>query len=243
MGLDLDAFSKEAKARYIETGRQFSSEQTLKQANRTFKALAKHGEALKPFGFIPRDGERLKDALDMLKGIVDARHGTRTSKKGATRDAQKIITEGLRTREQVRAALNGAEQDLLDQGATEAHTALQVALESTSQGTDVIRPLAVQLKTLAGAVGLEAVKPLVIERVGEPFIEALQARIGELDALASERDALSPGTPEVTERLDLLDGIIVSIARRARTCAESASKALSEPSILTAFALDKLYKA
>jgi hypothetical protein len=51
------------------------------------------------------------------------------------------------------------------------------------------------------------------------------------------------GTPEETQRLDQIDGIIIDICRRARDAAVAASKHLGDPAILKAFKLDKLYAA
>ena len=49
------------------------------------------------------------------------------------------------------------------------------------------------------------------------------------------------GTPEETDKLDLVDGIIVGLTRSAREAAAAASKALGEPAIKAAFRLDQLY--
>ncbi|MDI1429891.1 hypothetical protein [Polyangium sorediatum] len=42
------------------------------------------------------------------------------------------------------------------------------------------------------------------------------------------------------ETLDLLDGIIVSLARTAREAAEAAARELGEPAVATAFELSAL---
>ncbi len=49
------------------------------------------------------------------------------------------------------------------------------------------------------------------------------------------------GTPEATQRIDHIDGIIIAICRRGRDAAEAASKDRGDPAILKAFKLDKLY--
>ena len=49
------------------------------------------------------------------------------------------------------------------------------------------------------------------------------------------------GTPEETQRLNQIDGIIIDICRRSRDAAKAASKDRGDPAILKAFKLDKLY--
>jgi hypothetical protein len=50
------------------------------------------------------------------------------------------------------------------------------------------------------------------------------------------------GTLAETEKLDLIDGIIVSLVRMAQKAGDAAAKELGEPSIATAFELSVLYK-
>ncbi|MDI3290893.1 hypothetical protein [Polyangium sp. 15x6] len=60
--------------------------------------------------------------------------------------------------------------------------------------------------------------------------------------VAAKAKAEPKGTPVETETLDLIDGIIVSLARTAREAAEAAARELGEPAIATAFELSALYK-
>jgi hypothetical protein len=58
---------------------------------------------------------------------------------------------------------------------------------------------------------------------------------------ASQTTAAPRGTPQETEQLDLLDGIILSLVRSAREAADAASKALGEPALVAEFELTELY--
>ena len=49
------------------------------------------------------------------------------------------------------------------------------------------------------------------------------------------------GTPEATERLDLIDGIILELVRQAQKAADVAGKELGEPALAKVFALTALY--
>jgi hypothetical protein len=77
-------------------------------------------------------------------------------------------------------------------------------------------------------------------RGGPKAITDLAAHAGALRA-AAQTSSVGPGTPEQTERLNLIDGIILELVREARAAADSAGKALGEPSLVTAFALTELY--
>jgi hypothetical protein len=68
----------------------------------------------------------------------------------------------------------------------------------------------------------------------------LAARAASLRA-ADPASAGARGTPEHTEHLDLIDGIILELVRGAREAAEGASKELGEPALLSAFSLSELY--
>jgi hypothetical protein len=142
-----------------------------------------------------------------------------------------------------RSVLNTAGRILLKQSQTAAFNVVQVVLDATADSEKQGEELAKQLDQLGAA--LDAAK--------EPIIAAAAASCGGpethaalTNAGAAIRDALKKkptvlGTPEETQRIDLIDGVIIDICRRARDAAESASKESGDPALLKAFKLDKLY--
>src|SRR5262245_28932932 len=81
MALDLSKVPAVARERYVEMGKRFSSELTLNQANHTLNGLADHGKTLAGFGFSKGDGERLKDARDLLVQAGVGREQERSERK------------------------------------------------------------------------------------------------------------------------------------------------------------------
>jgi hypothetical protein len=79
-------------------------------------------------------------------------------------------------------------------------------------------------------------------RGGDKAVADLTARAAAVRA-AAEGLSAPRGTPQETEKLDLLDGIIVELARAASEAAKAASKELGEPAMATAFELRELYGA
>ena len=79
------------------------------------------------------------------------------------------------------------------------------------------------------------------DRGGPKAVTDLEAGAKALrDAAKVKAEPL--GTPVETETLDLIDGMIASLARTAKDAADAAARELSEPSIATAFEPSALYR-
>ncbi|TKD03986.1 hypothetical protein [Polyangium fumosum] len=118
-----------------------------------------------------------------------------------------------------RSVLAGAKRVLLLSGNIEAVHRIEVLLERESAAAE-------------DAEGLE-------KRGGPQAALDLDAKATALRDAAKAK-AEPRGTPVETETLDLLDGIIVSLARTAREAAEAAARELGEPAVATAFELSAL---
>lgn len=241
MGLDLKAISPEARAAFIKDGERFGSEDTLDQANQTLNAYAIHGTKLTDYGFASDDATELQDARDALIGAGVGREAKRTSKKidtaalsAATRDAQ-----GTRLR--ARSVLNGAKRVMLALGNIAAVQKIESLLERDSVAAEDAEGLAQQLDALQGTLKDSVIANAAQNRGGPKVVLDLEAHARALRD-AAKLKAEPRGTPVETETLDLIDGVIVSLARMAREAAEAAARDLSEPAMATAFELSALYK-
>jgi hypothetical protein len=243
MSLDLDSIPAATRAKQIKLGRQFSSPDTLAQANHTLNALGSYGDAVAADGFIADDTARLTDARDLLIAAGVGREAARTGKKVTNKQRAEAVAEGKKLRRRGRAILENVEAALMespDPAAADAVPSIKATLESThTAGTDAEK-LATQLDQLVATLKLPGVKNEAAKRGGAEAVTDLTAGAAALRE-TDEEGALPAGTPAETERLDHLDGIIVGLTRRARNAARSTAARLGKPAIAAAFELDKLY--
>lgn len=243
MPLDLSTLSPKARAEYIRIGRQYGSTDTLAQANQTLAGLGKYAPELVRHGFSLGDGGRLEGARD---GLIDAGVG-RTEKVGSRKVTSHsyvdALAHGKHKREDARSILDNTQRALSESNQASAEAGvkiIKVALQQTrSAGADGEK-LAGQLDTLRTALGDADVLGEVADRGGPEAAQDLQIAADALRAASKER-AGAPGTPAETEQLNLLDGIIVGLARGARKAARAAAKRLGTPALMADFELTKLY--
>ncbi len=241
--LDLDAISSRAREGYIDLGTRFSSTSTFKQASRTLAALAEHGELLADHGFSQQDGVKLGDARDMLEEAGVGREAAITDRKTTSKKYVEAVKIGKQVRAQGISILGGAQDDLNERGGEDdlkAANAIQAVLEQTSLSGTSAQRLAEQNTLLLNVLAREGVAEVANARNGAAIVAMLQKSVERLRKVARER-VFTPGTPEHTQLLDLLDGVIINLARRARKAARSAAKAKGDPAIAEAFKLSDLY--
>ena len=243
MPIDLSTLSPHARAEYIRIGRQYGSTDTLAQANQTLTGLVKYAPELTRHGFSLGDGTRLEGARDgLIEAGVDrsGKVGTRKVTSHAYVDA---LAHGKAKREDARSILDNAKRALserVDATAAAGVNVIKAALQQTrSAGADGDK-LAGHLDTLRLALGDPNVLVEVSGRGGLDAGIDLQIAADTLRAASKER-AGAPGTPAETELLNLLDGIIVGLARGARKAARAAAKRLGMPALMADFELTKLY--
>ncbi|MFO0759116.1 MAG: hypothetical protein U0359_21670 [Byssovorax sp.] len=243
MAIDLDTIPAITRAQQIKLGRQFSSNDTLAQANQTLNALESYGDLLVPDGFIAADTARLTDARDMLITAGVGRETARAGKKVTNGLYTEAMAEGKILRRRGRAVLENVEGALQESAAPDAQEAVQ-KIKATLLGTQAAgadaEALATQLDQLAATLKAPGIKAEAAKRGGAQAAADLLAGSAKLRA-SDEQSAVPAGTPAHTQLLDHLDGIIVGLVRRARKAARSAAARLGNPAIAAAFELDKLY--
>jgi len=243
MSLDLSTLSPSARTSYLVLGRQYSSNDTLDQAIQTLQGLAAHGADLVPHGFSAADAAQLQEARDAISAATVGRITARGGKKVTNATYLAALQSGKATRDSARAVLLGARRtlhDLGDAASLEGVKIIDAALAQTRAAGGDGEKLASQLDTLRAAFGNAAVTSAAALRGGPAAVAELEGSATTLRSAAVGR-TVSPGTPAETEHLDVLDGLIVTLARQARRAARAAAKRLGKPAIATAFELTHLY--
>jgi len=241
MALDLNDISPEARAIFIKDGGRWSSEDTLEQAHLTLNGYKTHGEKLAAFGFTQDDATELEGARDALIEAGVGREAKRTSKKIDTAAHAAALRDGQLVRVRSRSVLSAARRALLRTGKTEHVQKIDALLERESVMAEDAEGLAKQLDALQALLKDTDVEAVAKTRGGPQAVADLEARAKALRE-AGQAKAAPRGTPVETEKLDLIDGIIVSLTRSAREAADAAARELAEPAIGAAFELAGLYK-
>jgi hypothetical protein len=240
MTIDVSTISAQAKARYIETGKHFSSEDTLAQGDATIGALNMHGTALEAYGFGPKDQAKLVDARDALlaAGVV-----RKSAQAGATQQRTtkaKAVRDGKTDRAGARSVLIGARRDLHESCAPEAAAAvatIDACLAKTSSSGGSQAELGKQLSLLRETLENPVIAAATADRGGPAAVAGLTSAIQKVEGTTATPKR---GTPEQTERLDLFDGIICELTRAARKAARVAARKAGTPALAHAFALTHL---
>jgi hypothetical protein len=245
MTIDLEKIPKTRRLKLIQVGEQFGSQDTLDQANQTLDAYEKYAPLLKISGFGAKHAAELTDARDGLVTAGVGREAAKGKKKITGEAYVAAYSQATTARLHARAVLAGVKEDLEASEEAEAAEAARIAsaaLRQTRAAAKKAEPLVQQLALLVGGLKNETVAKEAADQGGPEALTALEASIAALRK-ADQEDVGVRGTPVETEKLDLLDGIIVQQVRRARRAALAASKRLGNPALVEAFKLDKLYRS
>lgn len=243
MAFDFSLISPQARADYIRIGRSFGSRDTLAQANDILHALETHGADLVPFGFSQGDAKQLIVLRNELEAAGVGRSLAEASKKTTSQTYLQAVGEGKQARMVARSVLSNIERALYQQGAPANELALRelrVVLGKTQSAGADDEALARQLELIADALRHPVIAAEGNERGARPALRDVELAIGRLREAARARIS-KPGTPAETEKLDLIDGLIVSLVRSARRAARLAAVRHGSPALAKAFELSKLY--
>lgn len=241
MTLDLSQIPAHARALLIKDGENFSSNDTLEQANKTLNAFDLHGNKLAPYGFVADDAAELKDARDALIGAGVSRDSKRHSKRIDTAAYQSAVQDGMQVRTRAIAIAASTKRVLLRADKKDAVHKIDTLLKHESEAAGQADLLAKQLDGLQALFSDADIADAAKSRGAPQLVLDLQGIAANLRAVC-ESKAEPRGTPLETATLDLIDGIIVSLVRAARKASKAASKGLGDPSIATAFELSSLYR-
>jgi hypothetical protein len=244
---EIDAYHKSLPADVLEElqelGRQFSSDDTIKQGDLTLNGLDQYAGELAEHGFTAEDVAALRLNHSRLSLAVTSRTGAQAGRK-STNAALLVAMKGAKVRRRsLRSLVQGAPQKLRTvntEASRKAATEVTSVLAQTSAAGADPKKVAGQIDLLVGLLE----NPEVRAVVGAEQADAKAARGREAAVAvraASSAQAAPLGTPEETRRMDLLDGAIVILCRRARAAARSAAEELGNPAIAKAFELVGLY--
>jgi hypothetical protein len=242
MPLVISLLSSRARERYLAIGRRYASGDTLAQAHKTLAAHDKYGALILPYGWGMGDAGRLGEARDQLHArkvdhnqATNDRRVVRTSRTTARRDAR---SERLCSRSVLTLALG----TLIEDDELAAADRVEAALEQTSADPDDDQGLVEQLDTLGGVLADPLVAKAIEDRGGEAIARRRTDAHTALMSSMRQRGA-TPEISAVADERDILDGIIVSLARAARNASRIAARHLGQPAIEVAFRLTHLSRS
>jgi hypothetical protein len=239
MAFDMKTLAARARERYLVIGRRYTTAAVLAQANKILRALETYAAQLARHGFGPRDHGRLRDGRDALLAYETGRSQDATERK-LTSQSNDAIAQGAReARHGSRAVLAVAGDEALELGADLVFKRIDTVLDQTSVQPDEDVQLLDQLEVLHAVLIVPDVADLVVDRGGPETLSELITARGELTTLVNERSDRATD-PATADDRDVVDGYVVTLARRARAASRIAARRLGQPAIAEAFKLTHL---
>lgn len=238
MPIDISAMSPQAREHYLAIGLRYPTSNVLAQGDKTLQGLGKHAALLVAFGFALRDGTRLGMVCDQVRESVVGRSQAQGSRKLTSKRYRTACRKGRLERKSAISALSAAVADLLEAGNEQATQMVQTTLDQTSRlasNADLPR----QLQLLLDILEHPAVAEATADRGGPDIVTRIRNARAEILESARERTGQTPVSAAAEER-DILEGIVVSLARSAAAAANVASRTLGQPSIALDFKLTYL---
>jgi len=239
MAIDLSIIAPKARENYLRIGRQFGSTDTINQASKTLEGGEKYPGVLKLHGFGIADKQRLVDARQDLIAAGVNRSEQIGHRKVTNKSFVAALIHGKEARQSARSILESARSTLLEKGDETNAREIEATLEQPRTSQDDPEKLATQLDLLRKTLNLPAVATITGESGGPEAITDLGASAIALRDTAQGK--AGGGTVAATENIDVLDGIIVTLARSARKAARAAARKLRQPALAAAFELSHLY--
>jgi hypothetical protein len=238
MPIDIAAMAAQAREYYLSIGIRYPTQSVLLQGDKTQQGLVKHAAILVDFGFALRDGARMVEACERVRASVVGRAVAGGSRKLTGKNYRSASRNARLARRSAITALSAAIPDLLETGQEAAAQLVQTTLEATSAlpgGEELPK----QLQLLFDVLVQPVVDAAVADRGGPGIARRLDTSRTALLAALRERAGQSPVSAAAEER-DILEGIVVSLARNASKAARVAARSLGQPSIALDFKLTYL---
>ena len=238
--IQLEDIAPESRSYFGHIGKDYGSERTSSQLNRSIAGIGKHRPVLLKYGLteaMETWGENLRESI---RAALGARDEVIVGQKVTRAAAIDAMHRGKEVRRAAQTAFSNASFFLRINGNLEAIREIQKVLHETRTAGADHGELERQLGLYLGLLD----KPGVRAALGDAAasVEAdLNSAIASLKA-ARETKTGSRGTPAETQYLDLLDGLAVVWAREIRKIARTAASAEGVEAIATDLDLRELYK-
>lgn len=242
---NIDAINPDKKEQLIASGRHFGSPLVKAQGEHTLAALLRYETVMANYGFTAEEIQALRDFLAMYPENLQAREVKQVGRTLNSRQLQSQTKSAKAVRLQSHGLLGMVSNRLHAQSVTpedEAGKAAQIidiTLSKTAAAPKTTDGFLSQLRLLAHCWTNHAVANEAAKRGGVDLLGSLQAQIAVLEATQKDLQHAAP-TAADTQRLDLIDGLIIERVREARRIAKTASKASGDPALADAFKLTHL---
>jgi hypothetical protein len=241
MPTDIDSMAPDAVEYFLGIGRRYATPQVVAQGRKTLHGVAKHRALLAEQGFGPDDEQELVERLDELlaqdtgraqaaglrKIIVQACTDEVRNAKQWRKSTRNILTAGLRVLRQT-----GDEATIRKVQTVLKETRVLGGEENLSKQMQMLYAVLVDAAVLTTVAMRGGVR---VQTSYDSVHSALVAAQGDL--------AAEPPATAAAERRDILDGIVVTLARSARAAAKLVARELGQPSIAAEFALTHLRRS
>jgi hypothetical protein len=241
MAFDIDKMAPEERAFCLALGERYPTPNVLSQADKTLRGLALYGAILVIYGFGAEDTQDLSDARDALRAEDAGDAQTSSERKTVVQNADEAIRNGRKQRLIAITILKNARRPLRKSGNSAALAQVQGVLSQTRVLVDD-SALPKQMQLLHTTLEDPAIAGVVAGRGGPDAVTKLETLLPLVRQALSDKTGHPPGTA-VSERRDILDGVVVTLARSARAAARMAARDLGQPAIAAAFELTYLESA
>lgn len=236
--IDISKFPASYRTRLIRLGSRYGSDDVLAQGRYIADRYKKPGgSALAAYGYCPADVATLEWACKELSDAKGARRKRRTNQRTARVDVATSEAEARLSRRIARTVLGKVMTRLLQDGNTDAASKVEIVMAETSRSPGA-EDLSHQLGQIDGAFCDPAVKSVADESCSHAHERVKEALLQYGDAHTHR--PRRTGTPAATERMDLLDGLIIENVRLAQRAAADAAIDLGKPHLAEAFRLYEL---
>jgi hypothetical protein len=237
--MDLTKLSPAATQDAIQIGQKVGSEHTLAQATATIAASALWEDAMRAAGWRAQD----HDDLVWLHKALSAEEAARSEVSEANRDHILAMRAARKqhksTRRDAVEDLRMAIRDTHRSATPDQLDTIERLSESLARQTDSgqsLLKLAAQLDALAAIASDPWISAALASRGKDQLAASLTQSAADARALFDQTNQRTSTTAH-TERLDLLDGLIIQLVRDARRLARRAARDGAQPELARAFEL------
>jgi hypothetical protein len=235
MPVDIEAMAPEAVAEYYELGQRYATANVLAQADKVVAGLDLYAAVLAEHGFGPEDRADVIEARDDLRTQETGSAEIASERRAINQSAEDVIANAKQRRRAAITILKSVQRVLRQRGAKAALATVKSALSEARILTEDSQ-LPRHLTVLLGALVDSAVTAVVATRGGLTTAADLAILKDSVRVALEQRTSYPPSTA-AAQRRDILDGILVTLARNARAAARMAARSLGQPAIATAFEL------